>query len=105
MPNEGEDANPRALGGAGGSQEGHGEGWEPAGALREALGRLPLRPLAGPGDDPAGHLAGHLLGLRPHAEEALGALGRLERGRGLSDAERARAAALRRLLALAGEFG
>ena len=105
MPNEDEDANPLVPGGADGLQKKHEEGWEPAGALREALGRLPLRPVAGPGDDPAGHLAGHLLGLRPHAEEALGALGRLERERGLSDAERARAAALRRLLALAGEFG
>ena len=55
-----------------------------------------MRPATG--DD----LAGRLLGLRPHAEGALGELGRLERGRGLSDAERARAA-LRRLLALAEE--
>ena len=86
MPEEGEGANPR---------EGRGQEWEPAGALREALGRLPLRPLTG--DD----LAGHLLGLGPHAEEALETLGRMERGGGLSDAERARAAALRRLLALA----
>ncbi len=85
-------------------QKKQGEEWEPAGALREALWRLPLRPVTGPGDDPAGHLAGHLLELRPHAEEALGTLGRLERGRGLSDAEHTRAAALRRLLTLAGEF-
>ena len=97
MPNEDEDANPLVPGGADGLQKKHEEGWEPAGALREALGRLPLRPATGPGDD----LAGHLLGLRPHAEEALGALGRLERDRGLSEVERTRAAALRRLLALA----
>jgi hypothetical protein len=95
MPNEGEDANSRVPEGADGLQKKHGEGWEPAGALKEALGRLPLRPVTG--DD----LAGRLLGLRPHAEEALRTLGRLERARGLSDAERARAAALRRLLALA----
>ena len=86
MPEEAEGANPR---------EERGQEWEPAGPLREALGRLPLRPATG--DD----LAGRLLGLGPHAGEALGELGRLERGRGLSDAERARAAALRRLLALA----
>ena len=95
MPNEGEDANPRVPGGTEGFRGEHGEEWEPPGALREALGRLPLRPATG--DD----LAGRLLGLGPHAGEALGELGRLERGRGLSDAERARAAALRRLLALA----
>jgi hypothetical protein len=97
MPNEGEDANPRVPEGVDGLQKKHGEEWEPAGALREALGKLPLRPVTGPGDE----LAGHLLELRAHAEEALGALGRLERGRGLSEAERTRAAALRRLLALA----
>ena len=73
--------------------------WEPGGALREALVGLPLA--AEPGRD--ADLAGHLAGLRPHAEEALGAMGLLERRRGLSDAELTRAEALRRLLAAAGE--
>jgi hypothetical protein len=80
-------------------QSRHEEEWEPDGALREALEGLPL--VAGPGRD--ADLAGHLAGLRPHAEEALGALGLLERRRGLSDAERTREEALRRLLAAAGE--
>jgi hypothetical protein len=80
-------------------QNRHEDEWEPGGALREALVGLPL--VAGPGR--GADLAGHLAGLRPLAEEALGALGLLERRRGLSDAERTRAEALRRLLAAAGE--
>ncbi len=60
-----------------------------------ALGRMSLVPGA--------TLDGDLAGIKPHLEEALGALGRLERRRGLSDAERTRAEALRRLLAAAGE--
>lgn len=80
-------------------QNRHEDEWEPGGALKEALEGLPLR--AGSGRD--ADLAGHLAGLGPHAEEALGALGLLERRRGLSDAERTRAEALRRLLAAAGE--
>lgn len=79
-------------------QNKHEEEWEPVGALREALEGLPLG--AEPSRD--ADLAGHLSRLRPHAEEALGALGLLERRRGLSDAERTRAEALRRLLAAAG---
>ena len=75
-------------------RNGHEEEWEPGGALREALGGLPLRPPEG--------WDGHLAGLRPHAEEALGELGRLERRRGLSEGERARANALRELLAAVG---
>jgi len=71
--------------------------WEPGGALREALEGLPLRP--GTGQD------GHLAGLGPHLEEALGELGRLERRRGLSDGERVSAEALRDLLAAARRGG
>ena len=82
-------------------QNKHEEEWEPGGALGEALEGLPLG--AEPRRD--ADLAGHLARLRPHAEEAMGALGLLERRRGLSDAERTRAEALRRLLAAAGEVG
>jgi hypothetical protein len=71
------------------------EDWEVGEDLREALGTLLLRP--GRGRDE------HLAGLVPHLEEALGTLGRLERRRGLSDAERTRAGALRVLLAAARE--
>jgi hypothetical protein len=87
------------LWGVDGLQNKHEEEWEPGGALRRALEGLPLR--AGPSRD--ADLVGHLARLRPHAEEALGTLGLLERRRGLSDAERTRAEALRRLLAAAGE--
>lgn len=79
-------------------RNGHEEEWEPSGDLREALGGLPLGAGTGQGDD----LAGHLARLRPHVEEALGTLDRLGRRRSLSDAERDRAEALRRLLAEAG---
>ena len=71
--------------------------WEPSEALRKALGRTPLLP--GRVQD------GHLAGLRPHLEEALGELGRLERRGGLSRRERVRAEALRRLLAAIGGDG
>ncbi len=80
-------------------QNRHEDEWEPGGALREALVGLPL----GAGPSRGADLAGHLARLRPHAEEALGALALLERRRGLSDAERTRAEALGRLLAAAGE--
>ncbi len=73
------------------------EEWEVDGDLWQALGKLPLRPGAGRN--------GHLAGLRPHLEEALGELGRLERRRGLSDEERVSAEALRVLLAAAREAG
>ncbi len=67
-------------------------GWEPGGALREALERMPLRP--GPARD------GHLARLGPLAEETLGEFGRLvERERGLSGGELARKEALGGLLA------
>jgi hypothetical protein len=71
--------------------------WEPGGALRGALEGLPLLPGRGRED--------HLAGLRPHLERALGELGRLERCRGLSDAERVAEGALRVLLAAARGVG
>ncbi len=73
------------------------EEWEVGGDLRQALGRLPLRPGAGRDE--------HLAGLVPYLEEALGELGRLERRRALSDGERVSAEALRVLLAAAREAG
>ena len=75
MPEEGED-----RGAAGG-------GWELGGALRGALGGLPLS--SGPAQDE------HLARLRPLLEGELGNLGR--RG-GLSREERATQVALRALL-------
>lgn len=72
-------------------REEHEEEWEPGGALREALEGLPLRP--GTGRDE------HLAELRPHLEEALGTLGRLEQRRGLSRDERVGKEALEELLA------
>jgi hypothetical protein len=78
-------------------QNRHEEEWEPGGALREALGGLPL--VAGPGRD------ADLAELKPHLEEALEELGRLERRRGLSDEERVTEEALRVLLAAAKEAG
>ncbi|HEV2744324.1 MAG TPA: hypothetical protein VGV91_14310 [Rubrobacter sp.] len=48
---------------------------------------------------PGATLDGDLAGLKPHLEEALGALGRLGRRRDLSETERMREAALRMLLA------
>ena len=48
---------------------------------------------------PGATLDGDLAGLNPHLEEALEALGRLERRRGLSETEKMRAGALRMLLA------
>ena len=64
-----------------------GDGWEPGGALRGALGGLPLSP--GSAQDE------HLARLRPLLEGALESLGR--RG-GLSRDERATQEALRALL-------
>lgn len=75
------------------------EEWQPGGALREALGGMPLWPQTGRVDDPARVLAELSAGLRPHVEEALGELGALERRRGLSELERLRAEALGMLLA------
>ena len=78
-------------------QKAHEDEWEPGGALREALEGLPLRP--GQVRD------GHLAGLVPHLEGALGELGHLERQRGLSDGERLTEEALRVLLAAAEGAG
>ena len=67
------------------------EEWEPSADLMGALGRMALVPGA--------TLDGDLAGMKPHLEEALGALGRLERRRDLSETEKMRAEALRMLLA------
>ena len=67
------------------------EEWEPSASLMGALGRMSLVPGA--------TLDGDLAGIKPHLEEALGALGRLERRRDLSETEKMRAEALRMLLA------
>ena len=48
---------------------------------------------------PGATLDGDLVGMKPHLEEALGALGRLGRRRDLSETEKMRAEALRMLLA------
>ena len=64
--------------------------WEPSEALTTALGEMPLSP----GTDRNGDLAK----LKPHLEEALVTLGRLERRRDLSEGEKTRAGALRMLL-------
>jgi hypothetical protein len=48
---------------------------------------------------PGTTLDGDLAGMKPHLEEALGALGRLRRRRDLSETEKMRAEALRMLLA------
>ena len=67
------------------------EEWEPSAGLMDALEEASLLPGA--------TLDGDLAGLNPHLEEALEALGRLERRRGLSETEKMRAGALRMLLA------
>jgi hypothetical protein len=65
--------------------------WEPGGALRKALGGMPLLP--GP------YLNEHLARLRPLLEETLEELRRPGRREGLSRQERATEEALRALLA------
>ncbi len=67
------------------------EQWEPSEALTSALEGASLLPGA--------TLDGDLAGLKPHLEEALGALGRLGRRRDLSETEKMREEALRMLLA------
>jgi hypothetical protein len=78
-------------------QKAHEDEWEAPGSLREALEGLPLSP--GLAWD------GHLAGLVPYLEGALGELGYLERQRGLSDGERVMEEALRVLLAAAKGVG
>jgi hypothetical protein len=67
------------------------EEWEPGGALTSALEGMSLLPGAERDED--------LARLEPHVGEALGALERLERRRGLSEREKATMGALRMLLA------
>ena len=67
------------------------EEWEPSASLAGALEEASL--LTG------ATLDGDLAGLKPHLEEALVALGRLERRRDLSETEKMRAEVLRMLLA------
>jgi hypothetical protein len=64
--------------------------WEPSGALTSALQEMPL-----PAQTPRNE---DLARLKPHLEEALQTLQRLERRRGLSDREKMRGEALRMLL-------
>ena len=78
-------------------RQGHGrardqEGeWEPGAGLLGALEKTSLLP----GET----LDGDLAGMKPHLQEALGALGRLGQRRDLSETEKLRAEALRMLLA------
>ena len=64
--------------------------WEPSGALTSALQELPLLAQTSRNED--------LANLRPHLEEALQMLERLEQKRGLSEREKMRGGALRMLL-------
>jgi hypothetical protein len=64
--------------------------WEPSGALRSALEGASLVPSAEKGRN--------LARLEPHVQEALSALERLERQRGLSEREKTRAGALGMLM-------
>ena len=64
--------------------------WEPSRALASALQELPLLAQTPQNED--------LANLKPHLEEALQTLERLEQKRGLSDREKMRGGALRMLL-------
>jgi len=77
-------------GGYGRARDQKGE-WEPSADLMGALERTSLAP----GET----LDGDLAGMKPHLEDALGALERLGRRRDLSETEKMRAEALRMLLA------
>ena len=71
-------------------QGGDHQEWEPSGALTSALQELPLLAQTSRNED--------LANLRPHLEEALQTLERLEQKGGLSDREKMRGGALRMLL-------
>jgi hypothetical protein len=64
--------------------------WEPSRALTSALEQMPILAKTSQNED--------LARLKPHLEEALQTLERLERRRGLSDREKMRRGALRMLL-------
>jgi hypothetical protein len=64
--------------------------WEPSRTLTSALEGLPLLAQTSRNED--------LANLKPHLQEALKTLERLERQRGLSDREKMRGGALRMLL-------
>jgi hypothetical protein len=64
--------------------------WEPSGAMISALAQMPLQAQTSQNED--------LVNLKAHLEEALQALQRLQRQRGLSDREKMREGALRMLL-------
>jgi hypothetical protein len=64
--------------------------WKPSGALTSALEEMPLLAQTRQNED--------LARLKPHLEEALGTLERLERRRGLSNREKMREGALGMLL-------
>jgi hypothetical protein len=64
--------------------------WEPSGAMTSALEQMPLQAQTSQNEDRAN--------LKPHLEEALETLERLERQRSLSDREKMRGGALRMLL-------
>jgi hypothetical protein len=64
--------------------------WEPSRALTSALEQMPLQAQTSQNEDGAN--------LKPHLEEALETLERLEQKRGLSDREKMRGGALRMLL-------
>ena len=85
--------SPRTSGEVAGlpGRQGNGRTREPGADLMGALGRMSLAP----GET----LDGDLAGMKPHLEEALGALGRLGQRRDLSETEKMRAEALRMLLA------
>ena len=71
-------------------QGGDHQEWKPSGALTSALEEMPLLAQTRQNED--------LARLKPHLEEALETLERLERQRGLSDREKMRGGALRMLL-------
>jgi len=71
-------------------QGGDHQEWKPSEALTSALEEMPLLAQTRQNED--------LARLKPHLEEALETLERLERRRGLSDREKMRGGALRMLL-------